>query len=579
MLDDYRRRREAFETQARELADLHREVVSAAGRESSAIVLEARAKIARIVAEARRDLLSLSKRLEGVPEIDDQRRALQQARREIGRMVAAAKPEIEALRSDALALGAPAPAGREEPPPRDELPRVLPPRVPPPTVRQTEEPPREELPPVPPPREGPPTALPPRVPPQVISRTEEPSDEELPWVLPPRVPPPGGRTDEPPSPVPFRRPEPPMPQFERQFEPQFTLPAWPQLGSRQLWIVGVVAAAVVIAALAFWRMRRPMPREQGQQPVATQSAPSSVARGRDIPLTPSGTLAPSAAPSARSAHALTVVVEARRAVWVRKTIDGQMDGGRQMVAGERSQVLADREVSIRAGDAGAVLVSVNGSRPEALGPEGTVMTRRFAAEAQQTPPRPPPPAAGAGPPAAGAASPPAGATPTTGAGKSPSTAPAPAAPAVAQAPAPPAAPAPRGSQPGTPQLSAPAPPNSSASAAELTGAAQRWFDAYYRQDKTAMQSVATGDMKVTDQRTAAERMPASAEGVRRTLEGVSFQFVGETSILTARMIEQGTVAGRAPQQVSWISMIWIREGAEWRLMDVQILSDAKLRAR
>src|SRR5262245_66389066 len=97
MLDDYRRRRDAFETQARELADLHREALSAAGREGSAIVTDARAKIARIVADARRDLLSLSKRLEGVPEIDDQRRALQQARREIGRLVAEAMPGIEAF--------------------------------------------------------------------------------------------------------------------------------------------------------------------------------------------------------------------------------------------------------------------------------------------------------------------------------------------------------------------------------------------------------------------------------------------------------------------------------------------------
>src|SRR5262245_33104460 len=97
MLDDYRRRRDAFETQARELADLHREVLSATGREGTAIVSDARAKIARIVADARRDLLSLSKRLEGVPEIDEERRALQQARREIGRLVAGAKPELDAL--------------------------------------------------------------------------------------------------------------------------------------------------------------------------------------------------------------------------------------------------------------------------------------------------------------------------------------------------------------------------------------------------------------------------------------------------------------------------------------------------
>jgi len=564
MLDDYRRRRDAFETQARELADLHREVLSATGREGAAIVADARARVARVVAEARRDLLDLSKRLEGVPEIDDQRQALQQARRDIGRLVDEAKPEIEALRRDALTLAAPAP-GRQEPPRRQEPP----PRREDPPPRREEPPRREPLRQEPPRRHEPPRQEPPH--------REAPPREAPPRGERPRVPPAGvGQTDEPPSPVSRWRPEPPMPQFERQFERPFTLqPAWPQFRSRQVWLVGVVAAAAVLAALALWWMRRPTAREQAQQPAAVRSAaPVSPAPGRDI------TLSPSNARSAPSAHALTVVVEARRPVWVRRTIDGQVDAGRQMGAGERSQVVADREVSIRSGDAGAVLVSVNGSRSEPLGPDGVATTRRFDAQTQQSANRPPTPAAGASPPAAGAGAPGAGATPTTG-GRNSAAPPSPPPPATAPSPPPPAAPAPRGSQPGTPQppAQAQAPPKSSASAPELTNAAQRWFDAYYRQDAGAMQAVATHDMKVTDQRTTTERLPASAEGVRRTLEGVSFQFVGETAIMTARMIEQGTVGGGAPQHVSWISMIWIREGAEWRLMDVQILSDAKLRAR
>jgi hypothetical protein len=86
-------------------------------------------------------------------------------------------------------------------------------------------------------------------------------------------------------------------------------------------------------------------------------------------------------------------------------------------------------------------------------------------------------------------------------------------------------------------------------------------------------------MKVSDQRTPADRLPPSAESVRRTLEGISFQFVGETAIMTARMIEQGTVGGRTPQTLSWISLMWIREAGQWHVMDVQILSDAKLRTK
>ena len=109
--------------------------------------------------------------------------------------------------------------------------------------------------------------------------------------------------------------------------------------------------------------------------------------------------------------------------------------------------------------------------------------------------------------------------------------------------------------------------------------AQRWLDAYNRRDAGGMQAVAVRNMKVSDQRPAAERLPSTAEGVRRTLENVSFQFVGETAIMTARLTEQGNVGGRSPHFLSWISMMWIRESGQWQLMDVQILSDSQLRQR
>ena len=111
--------------------------------------------------------------------------------------------------------------------------------------------------------------------------------------------------------------------------------------------------------------------------------------------------------------------------------------------------------------------------------------------------------------------------------------------------------------------------------------AQRWLDAYGRRDTTAMQAVATRSLslKVSDQRPPTERLPPSAAGVRRTPEDVSFQFVGETAIMTARLTEQGNVGGRSPNFTSWISLMWIREGGQWRLMDVQLLSDGQIRQR
>jgi hypothetical protein len=112
--------------------------------------------------------------------------------------------------------------------------------------------------------------------------------------------------------------------------------------------------------------------------------------------------------------------------------------------------------------------------------------------------------------------------------------------------------------------------------AELTNNAQRWLDAYYRQDWAAMGVFATRDMKVDDERTWNERLP-NGLAARRSLEGVNFQFVGDNAILTARMTEQASVRGEPLQYVSYISQMWSREGGLWRLMDVRILSENKLK--
>jgi hypothetical protein len=94
-----------------------------------------------------------------------------------------------------------------------------------------------------------------------------------------------------------------------------------------------------------------------------------------------------------------------------------------------------------------------------------------------------------------------------------------------------------------------------------------------------MRSISSPDMKVSDQRGESERLPRTVVNARRTLEGVSFQFVGDTSIFTSKMTEQGDVSGQSPQFVSWVSLMWIRDSGQWRLVDVQILSDKKLRGK
>jgi hypothetical protein len=91
-----------------------------------------------------------------------------------------------------------------------------------------------------------------------------------------------------------------------------------------------------------------------------------------------------------------------------------------------------------------------------------------------------------------------------------------------------------------------------------------------------MQAFETHGFKASDERTPEERLPPGLN-VRRSLERVNFQFVGESAIITARMTEQASVNGQAVQSVSWVSQVWIREAAQWRLMDVRLLADSKLK--
>jgi len=109
----------------------------------------------------------------------------------------------------------------------------------------------------------------------------------------------------------------------------------------------------------------------------------------------------------------------------------------------------------------------------------------------------------------------------------------------------------------------------------LTTVAQRWLDGYYRRDAALIASIALKDVKVSDDRTDTERLPPGLN-VRRTLDRVTTQFIGETAILSGRVTDQADLDGRSQQSLSWVSLVWMRERGVWRLMDARIISDATL---
>lgn len=76
-----------------------------------------------------------------------------------------------------------------------------------------------------------------------------------------------------------------------------------------------------------------------------------------------------------------------RPVWVRVLADGQRAIERELKANERIPVHAVKTLAIRAGDAGALRVSIDGRDQGPLGRDGVIGTRTFTAGGTAPAPR------------------------------------------------------------------------------------------------------------------------------------------------------------------------------------------------
>ncbi len=372
----------------------------------------------------------------------------------------------------------------------------------------------------------------------------------------------------------------------------------PELTIRQpqFPIRALVAAAASFGALAlmgtgvwmFW----PSGRDNSHTETAAAAAAASKPAARD-----------SASPAVRTPipeprSPLSIRLSAKETSWVRVTADGRVTAERIFRPGETENIGAVREVSIRAGDAGAVTVAVDGRQPVALGREGEVVTRRFTVQAARVERTAPAPVAAAprNPPAPVAQAPTQRQTPASATPAPSATVAALPSPRVSEQPrvteqpptaaAPPPAPAPQVNPPVSAPLSArPAaasverPPLTPPAASQpsfqdvLTRDASRWLDAYYRQDRATMASISP-QANVSDNRAEKERMPRGLTGVRRSLDEVRFQAVGTEVMFTARMTERmdNAAAGQMAQAVSFVSQMWTQRNGSWQLMDVRIMS-------
>jgi len=117
-------------------------------------------------------------------------------------------------------------------------------------------------------------------------------------------------------------------------------------------------------------------------------APSSIPAAETLPPAaaappPPSTVAPPVAsvstppPVAPIEDKLTVGLSVKSPCWVSATVDGQRKIDRLLQPGERQSIDVRREIVLTAGDAGAIVLTLNGADAKPLGKAGEIVTRRL----------------------------------------------------------------------------------------------------------------------------------------------------------------------------------------------------------
>lgn len=154
---------------------------------------------------------------------------------------------------------------------------------------------------------------------------------------------------------------------------------------RLIAISAPIAALVLYFGMAGHRMI-----QNAEAPAAASTAappPEPPATGSEPPpsaapeppspeTTPAATTAP-AVPPAAAQDRLTVGLTVRSPCWVSATVDGQKTIERLLQAGERQTIDVRREMVLTAGDAAAIVLTLNGADAKPLGKAGEVVTRRL----------------------------------------------------------------------------------------------------------------------------------------------------------------------------------------------------------
>ena len=271
----------------------------------------------------------------------------------------------------------------------------------------------------------------------------------------------------------------------------------------------------------------------------------------------------------RSSSPLTVGLRAVRPVWLRADVDGSTTVARLVRLGEQLDLHGKREVVVRVGDAGALLMSVNGRTRSAFGRDGAVLTRRITAAAGPSGNTPAPaPAAPALEPARPLLTP-----AVAVARQEPRSSVPEALPGTTQQPdqaavtaAPRAEPPPPAAEPNPPMPSRSSPAPRNEEEADVLRGHEAYFDALSRGDTG-------GVARLTTDGFSASGGPAEDAGSPHEIAlgstKIEIRGIGAVVSGTATRRIKGPDGRYAGDQPLLFSEVWIKRNGEWQLMNVR----------
>ena len=152
-------------------------------------------------------------------------------------------------------------------------------------------------------------------------------------------------------------------------QPRTQVRSWKESPAAQLRPLHLYAAYLVVLVAAVsglsYLLRQTTPESPILPPLDALRSGEASAAAEPTP--------PSAEPEATASDApIEVTTTLTGQSWMRVTADGEMSFEGVLQSGERRMWTADRSLTIRAGNAGAVVVSFNDQQAKALGQPGTV---------------------------------------------------------------------------------------------------------------------------------------------------------------------------------------------------------------